>query len=350
MALYCSPWILGKPGSPKAVDRVPDFTRPHHSSASREQARLRVMANACNAYSAEPAHPVLASSLLAQSRWRRTQTTRSVQDTETTDWNLKKDWDIGIQASTSIFRCGAVIGFSRLRARNKNNDEYIAQIPRSLLVTHLLRPSLSETKAFIIYPSNFDAFAPRILLNALQSAAGQPLSKGDAIKRLDLESVSKSLQDIQSKHADNHRVVLIVVGLDILAEGIIRASNPVKGTALLAATLRNLTRMSRTYASFLSVMLVNTNGLGPPHFGTEKGSEKTKAPLEEDTRLPRDDGIHSIFQSPGPPLLSTLLMRTLDQGIDTHILLSDIKSAKVAEVIKDRIGTGLGKWGIWTSK
>ncbi|KAJ6115507.1 hypothetical protein N7523_005924 [Penicillium sp. IBT 18751x] len=341
------------------------------------------MANARNAYSAEPAHPVLASSLLAQSRLGRTQTTRSIQDTETTDWNLKKDWDIGIQASTSIFRCGAVIGFSRLRARNKDNDEYIAQvwmgslrheriakkfqIPRSLLVTHLLRPSLSETRAFIIFPSNFDAFAPRILLNALQSAAGQPLSKEDAIKRLDLvqllpihnfpnaaqaigRSVSKSLEDIQSKHADNHRVVLIVVGLDTLAEGIIRASNPVKGTALLAATLRNLTRMSRNHASFLSVMLVNTNGLGPPHFETGKGVEKTKAPLEEDTRFSRDDGIHSIFQSPGPPLLSTLLMRTLDQGIDTHILLSDIKSAKVAEVIKDRIGTGLGKWGIWISK
>ena len=143
---------------------------------------------------------------------------------------------------------------------------------------------------------------------------------------------------------------MIVVGLDTLAEGIIRASNPVKGTALLAATLRNLTRLSRTYATFLSVMLVNTNGLGAPHFESDKVLEKPKALLEEDIRLSRDDGIHSIFQSPGPPLLSTLLMRTLDQGIDTHILLSDIKSAKVAEVIKDRVGTGLGKWGIWTSK
>ncbi|KAJ5290125.1 carboxypeptidase Y [Penicillium atrosanguineum] len=328
------------------------------------------MTTARNVYSTEPAYPVLASSLLAQSELGTAHTTHSVHETETTDWNLKEDWDIGIQNSPSIFRCGAVIGFSRLRTRSKDNDEYIAQMPRHLLTTHLLRPLSSEmraeTRAFIIYPSNFDAFAPRILLNSLQSTAGQSLSREDAIKRLDLVQllpihsfpnaaqaigcVSTSLQEIQSKHADNDSIVLIVVGLDTLAEGIIRASNPVKGTALLAATLRNLTRLSRTYNSFLSVMLVNTNGLGAPHFESDKHPEKQKAPPEEDTRFSRDDGIHSIFQSPGPPLLSTLLMRTLDQGIDTHLLLSDIKSAKVAEVIKDRVGTGLGKWGIWTSK
>jgi hypothetical protein len=163
-------------------------------------------------------------------------------------------------------------------------------------------------------------------------------------------SVSDSLQEFQSRRANNNPVVLIVVGLDTLAEGIIRASNPVKGTALLAATLRNLTRMSRAYASFLSVMLVNTNGLGPPHFESDKQLEKQKSPGEDDTKFSRDDGIHSIFQMPGPSLLSNLLMKTLDQGIDTHILLSDVKSAKVAEVIKDRVGTGLGKWGIWTSR
>jgi hypothetical protein len=163
-------------------------------------------------------------------------------------------------------------------------------------------------------------------------------------------SVSDSLQEFQSRRANNNPVVLIVVGLDTLAEGIIRASNPVKGTALLAATLRNLTRMSRAYASFLSVMLVNTNGLGPPHFESDKQLEKQKSPAEDDMKFSRGDGIHSIFQMPGPSLLSNLLMKTLDQGIDTHILLSDVKSAKIAEVIKDRVGTGLGKWGIWTSR
>lgn len=247
------------------------------------------------------------------------------------------------------------------------------QIPRHLLATHLLKtPPSSEPSAFIIHPSNFDAFAPRILLNALQSASSQPsISRDEAICRLDavqlfpvhnlpnaaqaIGKVSDSLQEIQEKrqHSNNtHPIILIVVGLDTLAEGIIRASNPVKGTALLAATLRNLTRMSRAYASYLSVILVNTNGLGPPHFESHQQPEMKQPQVlpEEDTRPAREDGLHSIFQVAGPPLLFNLLMRTLDQGIDTHILLSDVKAATVAEVIKARVGSGLGKWGIWISK
>lgn len=247
------------------------------------------------------------------------------------------------------------------------------QIPRHLLTTHLLKtPSSSEPSAFIIHPSNFDAFAPRILLNALQSASSQPaISRDESIARLDsvqlfpvynfpnaaqaIGKVSDSLQEIQQKrqHSNNtHPIILIVVGLDTLAEGIVRASNPVKGAALLAATLRNLTRMSRAYGSYLSVILVNTNGLGPPHFESHQQPEMKQPQVlpEDDTRPAREDGLHSIFQITGPSLLFNLLMRTLDQGIDTHILLSDVKAARVAEVIKERVGSGLGKWGIWTSK
>lgn len=202
----------------------------------------------------------------------------------------------------------------------------------------------------------------------------------NAIKRLDsvqllpvhsfpnagqaIGQVSESLQSIaenrrvlsQTNNANqpDHPILLIVVGLDTLAEGILRASNPIKGTALLAATLRNLTRMSRAYASFLSIILVNTNGLGSPIYGSGKqspaDSKEPQVPEAEDSRSLRDDGIHSIFQSSEPSLLSNLLMKTLDQGIDTHILLSDVKATPVAEVIKDRVGSGVGKWGIWSPK
>lgn len=87
------------------------------------------MATAPNVYSAEPAHPVLASSLLTQPKPRTNDTTRSVHETtEIDDWNLKDDWDAGIQSSAGTFRCGTVIGFSRLRNRSKENDEYIAQV------------------------------------------------------------------------------------------------------------------------------------------------------------------------------------------------------------------------------
>lgn len=166
-----------------------------------------------------------------------------------------------------------------------------------------------------------------------------------------LSKIAEKRQQQQLRH--DHPIILIVAGLDSLAEGIIRASNPLKGTALLAATLRSLTRMSRTYSSFLSIILVNTNGLGPSSFETGKPphSNQPKAPATtEDIRSLRDGGIHSNFQSSEPPLLSSLLMKTLDQGIDTHILLSDVKVTTVAEVIKDRIGSAVGKWGIWSPK
>lgn len=251
----------------------------------------------------------------------------------------------------------------------------LSQIPRYLLTSHLLRntPS-SEPSAFIIFPSNFDVLAPRILLNALQSASERPgLSRTEALRYLDavqllpvqnfpnaaqaIGKVSESLQELQERRQNapaepTQPVLLIVVGLDTLAEGVIRASNPVRGTALLAATLRNLTRMARAYTSWLSVILINTSGLGPAHFESHHppDSTSTKNPGDEDAKPPGDDGIHSIFQMPCSALLSTLLMKTLDQGIDTHILLSDVKATQVAEVIKDRVGTGLGKWGIWSSK
>ncbi|KAJ5792997.1 uncharacterized protein N7503_008975 [Penicillium pulvis] len=324
-----------------------------------------------NVYSAEPAHPVLAQSLLGEPGPTATKNEQPTQRPTTNDWNLKDDWAAGIQSSSdAIFRCGSVIGFSRLRTRSSDNDEYIGQIPRYLLTKHLRKiPSSAEANTFIIYPSNFDAFAARNLFTDLQSGPSA-LSKDDALKRLDLvqlfpvnnlqnaaqaiKQVSELLQEAQEKRqqldqaaaSTNPAIILVVAGLDTLAEGVVRASNPARGAAVLASTLRILTRMSRTYSSFLSVMLVNTNGLGP-HVEVEHDGSTGR---EVDARPTDHDGIHSIFQLPGSSLLSTLLMRTLDQGIDTHILLSDVKYARVAEVVKDRTGAGLGKWGIWSAQ
>lgn len=225
--------------------------------------------------------------------------------------------------------------------------------------------------AFIIFPRGFEAFAPRILFNALQSRPAEvKLPREEAIRRLDnvqllpvhnfpnavqaIGKVSEALQRIESarqtapNNPNPQHAFLIVVGLDTLAEGIIRASNPVRGTALLASTLRNLNRLSRAHASYLSTMLVNTNGIGPASFEwNNKQAPNRSNPQDEDARPSWDNGLHSVFQTPGSSLLSTLLMKTLDQGIDTHILLSDIQESQIAEVIKSRVGPGLGKWSIW---
>ncbi|KAF3387208.1 hypothetical protein F1880_000175 [Penicillium rolfsii] len=356
-------------------DAIAGFRRQHHVCMAPSMQQTRVSPSV---YAAEPAYPVLAHSLLAKAESRITDTGDSANESvQTHDWNLKDDWDAGIRPNNSgIFQCGAVIGFSRLRSQSKDPDEYVGQIPRFLLTSHLLQsPPSSEPRAFIIFPSNFDALAPRILLNALQSASARQrvLSRTEALQYLDavqllpvqnfpnaaqaIAKVSESLQELQETRQNasaepTQPVLLIAVGLDTLAEGVIRASNPVRGTVLLAATLRNLTRMSRAYSSWLSVLLVNTSGLGPAHFESHHppDSNSTRNSGDQDARPTGDDGIHSIFQTPGSALLSTLLMKTLDQGIDTHILLSDVKAAQVAEVIKDRVGTGLGKWGIWSSK
>lgn len=169
--------------------------------------------------------------------------------------------------------------------------------------------------------------------------------------------VSEVLDEIQEKREQQRKtteaspstenpIILIVAGLDTLTEGVIRASNPARGAAVLTATLRTLTHLSRVHASHLSIILVNTNGLGTMNPEWDK-----KQPHGDSaTRQPLEDGIHSIFHSDIPSLFPTLLMKTLDQGIDTHLLLSDLRGAQIVEVIKDRVGTSLGKWGIWNEQ
>ncbi|KAJ5130530.1 uncharacterized protein N7515_006569 [Penicillium bovifimosum] len=327
-----------------------------------------------------PAFPILADSLLPPPIPMEKAASSPGQASKS-DWSLKNDWVRGIQSSKeSIFRCGVVLGFSRLRMRSKESNEYIGQVPRHILTSHLraVNPS-SDPTAFIIHPGSFEAFAPRTLLNELQASShDQPsLTRDEAIQRLDsvqllpvhnfpnaaqaIGQVSDVLHKIQDKRerreeptepntSSNNPILLIVAGLDTLTEGVIRVSNPARGAAVLTATLRTLTRLSRVHASYLSIILVNTNGVGSINSEWEKNKQSTGNTASHGdgaTRQPLEDGIHSIFHSDIPSLFPTLLMKALDQGIDTHLLISDLRGAQIVEVIKDRVGTGLGKWGIW---
>jgi len=133
-------------------------------------------------------------------------------------------------------------------------------------------------------------------------------------------------------------VVLIIAGLDTLVESVIRASNPIKGTAVLNAALRTLTRLSRQYAAFLSVLFVNTNGLGLVT-GTGTGTGDVVVA----------DGDYQGGEQLSV-LLPSLLMKTLDQGTDIHLLVSREKgrAGRIGvEVIKDRVGNWLGRRCIW---
>ncbi|RMJ23684.1 hypothetical protein PHISP_05443 [Aspergillus sp. HF37] len=337
-----------------------------------------------NVYSAEPAFPVLAYSLLSQTApepadqgpQSESESAPSQDEAAASGaWNLKHDIDRVLSSRHTIFRCGKVIGFSRPREKGDDDDtQCVTRLPLHLLTTHLHRnpskPAISSPNAFLIHPANFEPFAPKTLLASLLSPARSPLlSRDEAIRRLDsvqllpvfdfrsvvqaINEVSDALHTIQKERDQSdqmtlagvadHPVLLIIAGLDALAEGVVRASNPGRGAAVLAATLRTLTQLSRMHASFLSVMLVNTTGLGALSLGPGSADHD-----QRETRQTRDDSsVHSAFRQSGSSLFPSLMLKTLDQGIDTHLLLSTVRNTPVVEIVKDREGDGVGKWCPW---
>ncbi|KAJ5749122.1 uncharacterized protein N7511_010818 [Penicillium nucicola] len=363
------------------------------------------MAFTKSVYSAEPALPVLADSLLCQSESSiQNPAPQSNIPAADNEWNLKYDWKKGVHIdSKSVFRCGTVLGFSRLRGRSEETHEYIGevrtikpeksnkidrpQIPRYLLTSHLRSITQhKEPSTFIIYPGNFDAFDPQNLFDDLTSPKDQDqpsLTEKEAIQKMDtvqllavsdfqeaaqaIRQYSEVIYKLEQKrqearnnpesethHSSSDAIMLIVVGLDYLIEGVIRASNPGKGVAKLTAALRSLTTLSRAHDSHLSIVLVNMSGLGPFYPDLGRNSHSTGSPhvhasvnsRGDDSVKALDYAIHSVFHSE-ILLFPNLIMKTLDQGTDTHFLVSDVRRVQVLEVIKDRIGGSLGKWGVW---
>ncbi|PKY08318.1 hypothetical protein P168DRAFT_262654 [Aspergillus campestris IBT 28561] len=329
------------------------------------------MHSTTNAYASEPAVPLLAHSLLQHD----VATAGDQQNTESTptnpslsnrDWNLEHDIKNGVEyPSMGVFRLGTVIGFSFMKNDSKEGDDldHVGQIPRYLLAARLQQSaqcSNTNPSAFIIYPAHFDAFSPEKLLESLLSASQSPtLSRSEAISRLDsvqlipvfdFSAASQALHQIadslsQQRQQPDHSITLIFAGLDSLTEGVIRASNAVRGAAVLTSVLRTLTQLSRTHSMYLSIMLVNTGGLGQlsPFYNPRPSTDDSQHHPAAD-----DGSIHSIFRTSGAPLFPNLLAKTLDHGIDTHLLLSVVRGqARVVEVIKDRVGDGVGKWCVW---
>ena len=70
-------------------------------------------------YAFEPAPPILAHSLLSQPA-------EDITDTHyPSAWNLEAAIEEGLQCppSGSLFRCGVIIGFSRLRQNGRDEDQ-----------------------------------------------------------------------------------------------------------------------------------------------------------------------------------------------------------------------------------
>ncbi|KAL2860575.1 hypothetical protein BJX68DRAFT_88501 [Aspergillus pseudodeflectus] len=346
----------------------------------------------------EPAGPVLAHSLISSSASFAANRDASFLESRDPDpstseaWNLKLDIAQGLHSSSNIFRPGTVVAFSRLRGRlpNDNDDEFVGELPRRLLTDWLRRtPSTigtpkSQNRTFIIHPANLTIFSPEKLLASLLSNQQPPLSRAQAISHLDsvqlfpvfdfaaalqaIDEVSDILRktweahqpqdDHDHEHGNEnqhstppdtgHSMTLIVAGLDTLTEAVIRASNAMRGTAVLSSALRTSTQLSRMHRPYLSILFVNTSGVGPIVRDNSEG-RLPQSQRDPGSHQAPDDGLQSMFSVTDAPLFPSLLMRTLDQGIDTHLLMSNTRNVPVVEVIKDRVGSGVGKWCTWSS-
>ncbi|GAT23524.1 F-box domain protein [Aspergillus luchuensis] len=335
-----------------------------------------------NAYigDAEPAPPILAHTMLQSGPSAENKQKQDQQQSAEQSWNISHDVQKGLQNSPdSVFRSGIVIGFSRLRDAHKetsDEDEYIGRLPRHLLTTHLLHQHQHDTlqpKTYIIHPANFSAFTPQRLLTSLLNKQQQlkqqlPLSRTQAITLLDsvqlfpvydfnaaaqaIHEIALTISPATTPSTDttpHQQHIIIITGLDTLTEGVIRASNPLRGSAMLTSVLRTLTQLTRTHGSNLSVILVNTSGLGKVVWsqsggvGVEVDANATGGVYEMDD----GEGIQSAFRAHSGEMFPSLLMRTLDQGIDSHLLVSSIGRVPVVEVIKDRVGGNVGRWCVW---
>ncbi|KAL4816256.1 hypothetical protein BDW67DRAFT_185078 [Aspergillus spinulosporus] len=362
-------------------------------------------------YKVAPASPILASSLLKDELSLSSDQTRPDADPKRSNkWDLRLDIANGlfpISASSSendIFRPGTVIGFSRLRGRSPdgNEDEFVGELPRRLLTTWLRRISQppssqiclqpqTRARAYIIHPQHNTIFAPTKLLSSLLSGSeptpqAPAISRNEAITLLDavqlfpvfdlagavdaISEVAERLhliwdarQENQNRNeTENQQTVVVITGLDTLTEAVIRSSNAVRGTAVLMSTLRKITHLSLMHRAYISVLLVNTSGVGPSlSVHQHSNQNQSQARREYETQHVRDDrsGIQSMFHIHAP-LFPSLMMKTLDQGVDTHLLVSILDlsmemhgrsvTVPVVEVIKDRVGNGLGRWCVWNEK
>ncbi|KAI5291015.1 hypothetical protein KEM52_000285 [Ascosphaera acerosa] len=125
--------------------------------------------------------------------------------------------------------------------------------------------------------------------------------------------------------------LLIIEGIDHALSEMQRSSSLLAAQAALAPFLRSLARLARSHPADLAIVVVNSDGV---------------------VRGPAPATIESIFASPdtgdGVPaataIFSSPVAWSLDQTIDTHLLVSNVGVRGVVEVAKDRAGGSLGKW------
>jgi hypothetical protein len=205
----------------------------------------------------------------------------------------------------------------------------------------------------------------------------------DAVARISNTLYDVHQQQLGHENSQNekHEPVLVVLeGIDRSLDEVIRISNSLAAQAKLMSLLRTLTILSRTYATFVTIVVVNAMALPP---STSSGPEipladaqgmgimrhSTSGQLDpsrfQNKRQNRRSNhplapVQSIFTQPPPNpatvatedsslnhpavIYPSLLARSFDQGFDVHLLVSKVQGRMVIEVPKDRVGDSLGRW------
>ncbi|PGG99460.1 hypothetical protein AJ80_09346 [Polytolypa hystricis UAMH7299] len=379
----------------------------------------------------------------------------------------------------SVLSCGRVVGISGLRSSGKGGQEndiraLVYELSFYILTTALikapkkLRNDPRHSKACVIQYFDSRPLEKEDLVTAVQERLpSQPVEEIENLvdglqmyRAFDfdeileaVDKVSDTLYDLQQRREKTARVdisdnddntksistkqpavvidraskgteneeqeapfLLILEGVDQSLEEVIRASDAVAGHARLIPLLRTLTILSRTYASFLTIVVVNFitlprlssnvgltsgteregNNITTPHIddhgdhqpsssssssssssprrreiaatsstGTERKAYVTTQPGQQQhsTSGPRIPSLkhhnhplvplYSIFSTAdtvtnrGEPLSSrhsSILVRSLEQGFDTHLLVSEVQGQAIVECVKDRVGGSVGRW------
>ncbi|KAL1974007.1 hypothetical protein VTN31DRAFT_5567 [Thermomyces dupontii] len=200
-------------------------------------------------------------------------------------------------------------------------------------------------------------------VTAVAQAVGQI---SDEILPYDGDRLDESSRPLEQQ-GKQQQVLLILEGLDILTENLIRSSNSLRGCAVIVPILRTLTYLTRSYADRLAVLVVNGVGLlsvdsssslsySTAAPGSASFTSSSSSSLQRDTRSADagSAGGASLLQSVfgGLVVRQPLLSRTLDYGVDVHLLVSirgdghdaSSKATAAVEVVKDRVGGFLGEW------
>ncbi|EEH39848.2 hypothetical protein PAAG_02037 [Paracoccidioides lutzii Pb01] len=356
-----------------------------------------------------PAPAILASALLnAALRNSHVHELQHLESGERAPWDLTRDIEEGVSffPAQSILSCGRVIGISGLQSmRTKGPREgmdddirsWVDEVSQHILVTLLSKytPGLSFPRAFLIqyfdsrplssqsiYPS-IQQRLPDRSAEEIESILGnlQTHRVYDFDELLQAVSqVSDTLFEFNQLHrgleiketeCSSTQILLLIEGIDQSLEETIRFSNPGAAQARLIPLLRTLTVLSRTYASFLSVILVNSISL--PYIpsidlareeastdGNDTNAWQRQHPqhsqqMDQQQQHHPNVPVHSIFakipeqanhHSKKIPLSTYLspLARSLDQGCDVHLLVSRVEGQMVIEVAKDRVGDKVGLW------